>query len=190
MSDPKLLVPFLTVALSDGARPLRDRLRENYAYLSDELKVSCYVNDVFEAKVLSRQDKDELSDLASSRRKQAEAFLDTMMSKPESSIRKFFDVVRTQKDKQPQIYEHLFPEHTSIEQYERTQQINCSNANLGESSCSSAMAMMEDLKGEELLIPQSAGVGAAVALHPTLLLLFDRSAFSVPPSTSSYNLSR
>ena len=95
--------------MSRSNRPLRDRLRRNYTYLIDELTVSNYVNDLYQAAVLSVREKDELLS-TTDRHKQAQIFVDTMMRKSEPAIQKFLDILQTRMDKQPHIYEVLFPE--------------------------------------------------------------------------------
>lgn len=91
--------------MSGTKRPLRHVLRENYNYLMYELRVNCYVDSLFQERVLTLEQRDLLL-----QRQDTESFLDILMNKPESSIQTFFDMVRTQTDKQPHIYEMLFPE--------------------------------------------------------------------------------
>lgn len=103
--------------MSDGERPLGDRLRQHRAYLLDKLKVSDYLDDLYRVNVLCDQDKDDLTVLRGRWREQAERFVDIMMDKSKTSIRMFFELVRT---KQPQIYERLFPKPSPTLQQEET----------------------------------------------------------------------
>jgi hypothetical protein len=93
--------------MSTGDRPLRDRLRSNYTYLINEL-LSNYVNDLYQASVLSGREKDELFATTDTHR-QAQRFVDTLMGKGEPAIQKFFDILRTRTSMQPHVYEALFP---------------------------------------------------------------------------------
>ena len=76
--------------------------------------VSSYVNVLFQEKVLSSEEKERPS-ARGSRQERAQDFVDTLMHKSESSIQKFFDIVRDHKDKQPHIYYDVFPEHKANE---------------------------------------------------------------------------
>ena len=93
-------------------RPLSDRLREKYDFLVDELNPSYFVNELYAAKVLCEEDKEQLTELANKRRKQATHFVDILMKKSEASIQIFLEVLISQVDKQPYIYEELFPQDT------------------------------------------------------------------------------
>jgi tetratricopeptide (TPR) repeat protein len=90
---------------------LRDLLRQNYDYLVDELVPPYFMNTLYAEKILCEQDMEELNDvkLKGMRRKQATRFLDIMMKKSEESIYTFLEVLRSQKGKQPHIYEKLYP---------------------------------------------------------------------------------
>ena len=100
--------------MSASARPLRERVRKHYDYLINELMVSSYVNVLFQEKVLSSEEKERLS-ARGGRQERAQDFVDTLMHKSESSIHKFFDIVREHEDKQPHIYYDVFPQHKANE---------------------------------------------------------------------------
>ena len=92
---------------------LRERLRNHYTYLVQELIVSNYLNDLYEQHVFSDQDKEGLS-AEGDRRRQADLFIDILKRKPEEKIQRFFDIVRAQTDKQPHIYDEIFPEERRL----------------------------------------------------------------------------
>ena len=100
--------------MSASARPLRERVRKHYDYLINELMVSSYVNVLFQEKVLSSEEKERLS-ARGGRQERAQDFVDTLMHKSESSIHKFFHIVRVHEDKQPHIYYDVFPQHKANE---------------------------------------------------------------------------
>jgi hypothetical protein len=87
---------------------LRNLIRENYVYLLGALDASLYIDLLYQERVLSEDEKGRLSNIRG-RKEQAQAFVDNLSLKPEGSILKFFEIVRTATDKQPHIYEKLFP---------------------------------------------------------------------------------
>ena len=93
--------------MSSVQRPMRDLLRKHYEFLVEELIVDYYINYLYQAYVLCNYDKSRLQ-RTRDQRKKSERFLGLMMCKPESCIQKFFIVLRTQKDKQPHVYNLLF----------------------------------------------------------------------------------
>lgn len=95
--------------MSTSEQSLREHIRKHYAYLVDELDVLMYMDLLYQEKVVSRQEKESLEEQRG-RSEQARRFVDGLLRKPELSIRKFLGIVEGQKDKQPQIYETMFPE--------------------------------------------------------------------------------
>ena len=150
---------------------LRDRIRKNYHYLVSELLVTSYVNALFQEGALSIEEKEQLSGICS-RKEQAECFVDIMMRKPDKSIQKFFDIVRTQTDKQPHIYAKLFPDSLSSEQDQRAQQLDGSNESVSRRAHEFEAAARSDPIGyaqwEKVVIPHRQTL--LDALRPTLLL--------------------
>lgn len=97
--------------MSTSEKSLRDHIRKHYAYLVDELDVLMYMDLLYQEEVVSRQEKESLEEQRG-RSEQARRFVDGLMRKPELSIRKFLGIVEGEKDKQPHIYETVFPELT------------------------------------------------------------------------------
>ena len=89
-------------------RPFRAIVRKNYEYLCRELRVSNYLDALYEVKVLSRQDLDSLLGNERNNYEQTSNFLDILLHKSEESIKMFFEIVRTRTDAQPHIYRKLF----------------------------------------------------------------------------------
>ena len=89
-------------------QPLRGILRENYAYMVQELRVLNYLDALFEAKVLSYQDKESLRN-EQNNYEQTSKFIDILLHKSEENIKLFFEIVRTRTNAQPHIYRELFP---------------------------------------------------------------------------------
>ena len=98
--------------MNGAEEPLRARIRKNYDYLINELTVSLYINVLFQEEVLSSEEMEQLS-LIHGRGEQAKHFVEILMRKPPRSIQKFFDIVRTQTDKQPHVYAKLFSDFPS-----------------------------------------------------------------------------
>ena len=96
--------------MSASQRPLRDRLEIKYDFLVHELIPSYFVNKLYEKEVLCEEDKQQMTNPELGRYEQATRFVDTLMRKPESSIQIFLDLLRSQLDKQPHIYDELFSE--------------------------------------------------------------------------------
>jgi hypothetical protein len=141
--------------MSDEEEPLRCRLRDNWDYLIGELRVSLYINILFEKKVLAIEDREQLSEIPS-RGVQAEKFVDIMLHKSESSIQKFLDILKNHEDKQPQIYKRLFRDSKQEQQSQRAKREHEVAANL------------EDPEWDSLVTPRLPDV--VKALRPTLLL--------------------
>jgi tetratricopeptide (TPR) repeat protein len=101
-------------AMSGTARPLRDCLQKAYEYLAEELIPHYYVDKLYEMEVFCEEDRSQLRDPKFDglvkRREQAQLFLDILLRKEESGIQKFLDILNSAKDKQPQIYNALFPQ--------------------------------------------------------------------------------
>jgi hypothetical protein len=142
--------------MSDKEEPLRCLLRKNSDYLIHELRVSLYINILFDQKVLSMEDKEWLRGIPS-RGNQAEKFVDIMLRKPESSIQKFLDILRNHEDKQPQIYKRLFRDSKQEQQSQRAKREHEVAANLE-----------EDPEWDSVVTPRLPDV--VKALRPTLLL--------------------
>jgi hypothetical protein len=100
--------------MSGTARPLRDCLQKAYEYLAEELIPHYYVDKLYEMEVFCEEDRSQLRDPKFDglvkRREQAQLFLDILLRKEESGIQKFLDILNSAKDKQPQIYNALFPQ--------------------------------------------------------------------------------
>ena len=75
--------------------------------------VSSYVNVLFQEKLLSSEEKERLS-APGSWQERAQDFVDTLMHKSESSIQKFFDIVREHEDK-----------HSTMVFFLNTKQMRC-----------------------------------------------------------------
>ncbi|XP_062504101.1 uncharacterized protein LOC134180934 [Corticium candelabrum] len=132
--------------MSTTARPLRERVRKHYDYLINELMVSSYVNVLFQEKVLSSEEKERLS-ARGGRQERAQDFVDTLMHKSESSIHKFFHIVREHEDKQPHIYYDVFPQHKANEMQAQRSVAAASLAALETETqgCGSSKAQLFDL---------------------------------------------
>ena len=109
--------------MSGAEEPLRARIKKNYEYLINELRVSLYVNVLLQENVLSMDDKERLSGICD-RREKARTSVGILMLKDETRIEKFF---RFQTGKQRHIYERLFQDIVSNEQEQRVQQRDGSN---------------------------------------------------------------
>ena len=107
---------------------MRDRLRKHYAYLKEQLIASNYLDDLYGQEVLSGQEKERLEAVGDRRQQQAGDFLDILIRKPEEKIQKFFDIVKTTTDKQPHIFDEVFPEHQTTQEQERLQWPQSSNS--------------------------------------------------------------
>lgn len=90
----------------------KKRLRTHYSYLKEELVAPPYVELLFQAEVLTSQEKQTLTDPQKSQSELARLFVDTLMRKPEWGIDTFFQLLRSRRDMQPHIYDELFPEHS------------------------------------------------------------------------------
>ena len=145
--------------MSAADRPLRERVRKHYDYLISELMVSCYVNILFQEKVLSSDEKERLVSAPGGRQERARDFVDTLMHKSESSIQIFFDIVREHEDKQPHIYYVVFPEH-------KPNETQAQRSVAGEAT--ETLETQGDAQWEELLVPHFTGV--VEALRPSILL--------------------
>jgi hypothetical protein len=84
-------------------------LRRNYEYLVEHLNVLTYMDALFSKEVVTFEEKEDISK-ETTRHKQARKFLDLLLGKPEESIGNFFEILKTRCDKQPHIYEEMFPE--------------------------------------------------------------------------------
>ena len=147
-------------------------IRKNYVYLIDTLVVTLYINVLYEREVLSIEEKDRLSKILD-RREQAQCFVDMLMLKPKESIQKFFDIVKDEKDKQPQIYERVFPDFLSTEQEQR----DGPNESVARKAHEVAARLdtMGDAQWEELVTPHFPAI--IDALRPSLLLDHLRATF-------------
>ena len=145
--------------MSAADRPLRERVRKHYDYLISELMVSCYVNILFQEKVLSSDEKERLVSAPGGRQERARDFVDTLMHKSESSIQIFFDIVREHEDKQPHIYYVVFPEH-------KPNETQAQRSVAGEAT--ETLETQGDAQWEHLLVPHFAEV--VEALRPSILL--------------------
>ena len=114
------------VKMSAGSRPARDRIRKNYSYLEDELRSEEYAGVLFEKDCISQRDKDDLEDGRKSRREKAHLLTDILLRKSEQVIETFFEILRSERRKQPHIYYRLFPEHAheheQLSRHSHTQQ--------------------------------------------------------------------
>ena len=95
--------------MSAGTPPLKRRLRTNHEYLVTELRVSNYLDALFQAEVISSEDMVKLRG-QSDRYEQSRYLLGILSGKPEAKIEKFLEIVKTREDMQPHIYWELFPE--------------------------------------------------------------------------------
>ena len=120
------------VKMSAGSRPARDRIRKNYSYLEDELRSEEYAGVLFEKDCISQRDKDDLEDGRKSRREKAHLLTDILLRKSEQVIETFFEILRSERRKQPHIYYHLFPEHAheheQLSRHSHTQQQQSDNS--------------------------------------------------------------
>ena len=92
---------------SSSEQPARDVIAKNYEYLCCTLRVSNYLDALYEAEVLS---SDEMESLRYERRKskQTRSFLDILLMKSDKMIKVFFEILKRMTDAQPHIYQQLF----------------------------------------------------------------------------------
>jgi hypothetical protein len=125
-----------TSAIEEPAK----RIRRNYEYLVNEFDVSTYLDALYAEEVISFGDMDNLRN---EQRKvvRARTFFDLLMTKPEQTIRRFFEILRTREDKQPQIYDRLFgvtcAEHQGVARGEHVQLERDDRSGASASSCAS-----------------------------------------------------
>jgi hypothetical protein len=103
----------------------------------------------------------------------ARAFFDLLMNKPEQTIRRFFELLRTREDKQPQIYERLFPvtsaEQQGVARREHVQLERDDRSGAAASSCASYQEAPSTTRSDvnQLLCSRP---GLEHSFLPTLLL--------------------
>ena len=93
--------------MSAEEKPARRLVRKNYEFLINELRVSNYLDALYEEELLTSQDNASLRS-EQNECKQAREFVNILLKKPEETIEKFFEIVKMRKDAQPHIYRKLF----------------------------------------------------------------------------------
>ena len=152
-------------------RPFRAIVRKNYEYLCRELRVSNYLDALYEVKVLSRQDLDSLLGNELNNYEQTSNFMDILLHKPEESIKMFFEIVRTRTDAQPHIYRELFShkqQQDGTSQQEDTTDVAASKLYASSGSQQAELPKMDSQREE--LVPARLSTAMTASLSPTLLL--------------------
>ena len=152
-------------------RPFRAIVRKNYEYLCRELRVSNYLDALYEVKVLSRQDLGNLLGNEQNNYEHTSYFMDILLHKSEESIKTFFEILRTRTDAQPHICRELFShkqQQDGTSQQEDTTGVAAAKLYAYIGSQQAELPRMDSQREE--LVPARLSTAMTASLSPTLLL--------------------